>query len=117
MVQAAVTSAAAGVTVHGAESIDNPTEPAFVAIRWLDSTRAFGTRGKRFVQVWAYDEPADYARIDAILFAVGEAAVAVAHYVGTDGSRLPTCAYESASEDIYDDVYRRIARYITLSVP
>lgn len=107
--------------VYQANTVDtNPTERPFISVSWRNRLQARSIPD-RFpsaaygLQVWVYDEPGDYTKIDTIVRRIralmGEV---VAQPVA--GGHISSIRWTGDSPDLYDTVYKAIVRNTSYEV-
>ena len=104
--------------VYSFQGVDTPTpDKPFIVARWgtTEPGATFG-RGPARLELWVYDRPADYTRIDAIIARIKTLLTNAVHVAGTDGYTLTQATWMGESEDLYDDVYERIVKTTSFTV-
>jgi hypothetical protein len=101
--------------IFGSNSVDDvPAPRPFIVLHWgsVEPTR-YGTVGRRELTIWVYDEPADYARIDAMLRRI-RTLISSAVGVATTLGWLHQVDWLGESDDLWDESYQAIARNVVL---
>lgn len=90
---------------------DTPPERPFVVMKWGETEPGLGVivPGSARVALWVYDEPADFARIDAVIDRAKRILDAAEHVIGLDGT-ITQADWVGDSEDFKDDVYECLVR-------
>lgn len=96
--------------IYGSNAIDTPREYPFLVVTFEDTTPAFGDRGTRGLTVWAYDEPSDYTRLDAMITRIRSILTSATHFKGSDGWTITQIDWAGSSPDLYDDGWHAISR-------
>jgi hypothetical protein len=68
------------------------------------------------LEVWIYDDPGSYLRIDGILNEVEAALKAVLHASAAEGESISQTRWESRSPDLNDDGLRAITRMTSFTL-
>lgn len=106
-----------GSEVYGSTDMENTKSDKFIVLRWGAETPAFGTIGTEDLTVWVYDRLSSYDDINkAIRIIRDKILLPMVHKAGTDGFCVSQVSYSGTSEDLYDDMFKRITRNIVFTV-
>lgn len=101
----------AAAEVYGSASMENTKADKFIVLRWGQETPAFGVIGTEFLTVWVYDKSNSYTDINKALKIIrDEILLPMIHRVGSSGSGVSQVSFNGFSEDLYDDMFKRITR-------
>lgn len=103
-----------GLTVDSIQrsgGTESPEARPFVIIKGGADNAAWGNTGTKDVEIWAYDEPTSYDRIDSILKRVRELMTSAVHVSGADGNTMAQAEWQGDSIDLYDDIWMCATRY------
>jgi len=100
----------------GTSAADSPEMRPWAIIKWGQSTPAFGLTGETALEVWYYDEPGSYVRINKLIERTKSLLQDAVHVQGSDGDELTAARWAGDSPELYDDVFKCITRYTSFTV-
>lgn len=101
--------------IFASASPDSPSrDKRWAVVRWLESSRAFGTVGAKPMEVWIYqprEMGRDYGVIDLAILRAKELLTEAEQVPGSDGWTLSGATWESDSVDLTDDGFDALVRF------
>lgn len=101
-------------SVYSANNVDTPATKPFIVVKWtqrlvVGAAHRDAPSQANLCDIWFYDRPGDYSRIDAMIARVHEMLAAVqAQQTGTGW--ITQIDWSGDGEDGYDDVWEAISR-------
>lgn len=106
-----------GSEVYGTRGMENTTSPKFIVLRWGQTFQQLSAHGNRLLTVWVYDEGSSYIEIDGALDIIkNEILLPMANVAGRAGRGLSQVSWNGDSEELYDDIMKRITRNAVFTV-
>lgn len=103
-------------TTYGSATLQSPSESLFTVLKYGDDTAFLGMLSTQSLEVWVYDEPGSYVRINKVIDIVKQILTENVDVVDDDGGRFSQARWMSTSRELYDDIYKRITRFATFNV-
>lgn len=103
-------------TILGSTVAQSPEVRPFMIVKWGTSDPIVGRIGPETLEVWAYDEPGSFVRINTVLKRVYSILVEENADVVVEEERFSTAKWRGDSPELYDDIFKCATRYSTFSV-
>lgn len=104
-------------TTYGSATMQSPSEQLFTVLKYGDDTAFLGMLSTQSLEVWVYDMPGSYSRINNVIDIVKQIlTVENVDVVDEDGGRFSQARWMSTSRELYDDIYKRVTRFATFNV-
>lgn len=103
--------------VYGASGLENSQANKIIVLRWGQMTPFIDVLGNEIVTVWVYDDPGSYVDINNALKIIrDDILLPMVQVSGDDDMTVTQVSFNGFSEDLYDDVMKRITRNAIFTV-
>jgi hypothetical protein len=103
-------------SVHRSLGTESPEERPFIVMSWGNEDVAFRGTGTEQLQVWVYDEPGSFDRIDKALDVIERLFTDSTHVQDGAGGYMSAADWRGRSADLFDDIFRCATRYGQVTV-
>lgn len=103
-------------TILGSANQRSPEYRPFAVLSWGENTPFVGQMATRHLDVWVYDEPGSYVKINSAIKRVREILCDENVHVDSNGQHFSTAQWRGDSPDLYDDIFKCVTRYASFDV-